>query len=217
MERRQSDVLIHRQAQEATVQVRSPFMSRRNFATLTWAAAAGAAIASSTRLRADDFGEGSPTASQTATGAAGASQPTIPAPDSLKSEHLMDLVLQTEGNARVTYGAHTIVAVTGGTFEGPRLKGTVAGPGADWPLRVDDRLRILDVRTILVTDDDQRIYCSYRGVVYTPAAGQGQQYWRITPIFETSSEKYAWLNRIVAVGVRYSVPQRVAYRVFQIL
>ena len=82
---------------------------------------------------------------------------------------------------------------------------------------VDDRLRILDVRTILVTDDDQRIYCSYRGVVYTPAAGQGQQYWRITPIFETSSEKYAWLNRIVAVGVRYSVPQRVAYRVFQSL
>ena len=68
-----------------------------------------------------------------------------------------------------------------------------------------------------MTDDDQRIYASYRGVIYTPAAGQGERYWRTTPIFETDSKKYEWLNHVVAVGVSYTVPQRVAYRIFEIL
>jgi hypothetical protein len=146
----------------------------------------------------------------------GASAPTQK-PDALKSEFLMDLELVTGGGGSGTVGNRSIIAVTGGTFEGPKLKGRVMSPGADWPVTAGDGLRILDVRTVLMTDDEQRIYCSYRGVVYTPAAGQGERYWRITPAFETASEKYAWLNRIVAVGVSYTVPQRVSYRIFQIL
>lgn len=137
-------------------------------------------------------------------------------PDSLKSEFLLDLVLETA--PAVVIGNRTVVAVTGGTFEGPKLRGKVIGPGADWPLRVSDTLRVLDVRTILVTDDEQKIYMSYRGVIATPPQGQsGERYWRTTPIFETDSAKYAWLTRIVAVGVSFTVPQRVSYRVFQIL
>lgn len=136
-------------------------------------------------------------------------------PESLRSEFLMDLVLET--SPAVTIGDRTAVAVTGGTFEGPKLKGTVIGPGADWPLRMSDSLRILDVRTILVTDDNQKIYMTYRGVIHTPPAGQGERYWRTTPIFETDAPKYKWLTEIVAVGVSYTVPQRVAYRIFQIL
>jgi hypothetical protein len=108
-----------------------------------------------------------------------------------------------------------VVGVVGGTFEGPTLKGTVVGPGADWPLRINDTLRVLDVRTLLVTDDDAKIYATYRGIIHTPPGGE--RYWRTTPIFETDAPKYAWLNSIVAVGVSYTVPQRVAYRIFQIL
>ena len=143
----------------------------------------------------------------------GAAPAAIPRPDGLKSEFLMDLILET--TPAIAIGNRTVVNVVGGTFEGPKLKGKVIGPGADWPLRVNDTLRVLDVRTLLVTDDDAKIYTTYRGIIHTPPGGQ--RYWRTTPIFETDAPKYAWLNTIVAVGVSFTVPQRVAYRVFQIL
>lgn len=127
----------------------------------------------------------------------------------------MDLILETQPS--VSLGARTVVAVSGGTFEGPKLRGKVLPPGADWPLAVKPDLRILDVRTLLVTDDNERIYMTYRGVIYTPPAGQGERYWRTTPIFETDAKKYEWLTRAVFVGVSFQVPQRVSYRVFQIL
>ncbi len=126
----------------------------------------------------------------------------------------MDLILETA--PAVTIGARTVVGVTGGTFEGPKLKGKVVGPGADWPMRVSDTLRILDVRTILVTDDDQKIYMTYRGVIRMPPAGQqGERYWRTTPIFETDSKKYEWMTQIVAVGVSFTMPQRVCLQDFR--
>jgi hypothetical protein len=136
-------------------------------------------------------------------------------PAALKAEFLLDMILETGGLGSGPVGSRNIVAVTGGTFEGPKLKGTVLGPGGDWVTNVNPTLRVLDVRTIFVTDDNQRIYVTYRGVISTP---QGQpMYWRTTPVFETSSEKYTWLNGIVAVGVPFTVPNRVSYRVFQIL
>jgi hypothetical protein len=52
-------------------------------------------------------------------------------------------------------------------------------------------------------------------VLYTPQGGE--RYWRTTPYFETASEKYAWLNSIVTVGIGYTVPMKVPYRIFQIL
>jgi hypothetical protein len=143
----------------------------------------------------------------------GSAPAAIPRPDALRSEFLMDLILET--SPAIGIGNRTVVNVGGGTFEGPKLKGTVIGPGADWPLRVSDTLRVLDVRTLLVTDDNAKIYTTYRGLIHTPPGGE--RYWRTTPIFETDAPKYAWLNSIVAVGVSYSVPQRVAYRIFQIL
>jgi hypothetical protein len=148
--------------------------------------------------------------------AGGAAQSAdVQRPDALKSEFLMDLNLETQ--PAISLGARTAVAVTGGTFEGPKLRGKVISPGADWPLAISSTLRILDVRTLLVTDDDQRIYMTYRGVIYTPPAGQGARYWRTVPIFETDSKKYEWLTQAVFVGVSFPVPQRVSYRIFQIL
>jgi hypothetical protein len=91
----------------------------------------------------------------------------------------------------------------------------VLPPGGDWPQTVSGNVRVLDVRALLVTDDDQRIYMTYKGVMYTPPGGS--LYWRTTPYFETASEKYAWLNSIVCVGVGYTVPTKVPYRIFQIL
>jgi hypothetical protein len=36
-------------------------------------------------------------------------------------------------------------------------------------------------------------------------------------IFETDSKKYEWLTQAVFVGVSVQVPQRVSYRIFQVL
>jgi hypothetical protein len=136
-------------------------------------------------------------------------------PAALKSEFLMDMILETQ--PAVSIGQRTVVGVTGGTFEGPRLRGKVISPGADWPLVINQNLRVLDVRTLLVTDDDAKIYMTYRGVIYTPPAGQGERYWRTVPIFETDSKKYEWLTQAVFVGVSFQIPQRVSYRIFQIV
>ena len=181
-------------------------MTRRRFAELGATAATGLGLTGLSGLTLDAQGRGA--------GAAPA-QPS-PRPETLKSEFLMDLILETA--PAVAIGPRTVVAVTGGTFEGPKLKGKVIGPGADWPMRISDTMRVLDVRTILQTDDDQKIYMTYRGVIRTPAPGQqGERYWRTTPIFETDSKKYEWITQIVAVGVSFTIPQRVCYRIFEIV
>ncbi len=151
--------------------------------------------------------------------AAGSARARAQAPaadDKLQSELLIDLVLDTQPAHNVgSIGVNrVIVPVSGGTFEGPKLKGTVL-PGGDWIIRRPDGSSVLDVRIILQTDDGQKIYMQYRGVSYTPK--DGAQYWRIVPVFETGADKYSWLNNIVSVGVHRTLPGRVAYRIYQIL
>jgi hypothetical protein len=166
-----------------------PDISRRGFAALALAASGGAVI--------------------------GAQAPA--ADDKLQSEFLIDLILDTQAANNVgSLGVNrVIVPESGGTFEGPKLKGTVVGPGGDWIVRRPDGSSVLDVRIILQTEDGQKIYMTYRGISVTPQGGA--QYWRIVPVFETGSDKYTWLNNIVAVGVHRTMPGKVAYRIFQIL
>jgi len=171
--------------------------SRRDFARLGAAAGLGLGLPSSLAA------------------AQQAAPPASPRPEALKSEFLLDMILETNGAAIGTIGTRTIVSVTGGTFEGPKLKGTVLPPGADYVTSITPTFRKLDVRTIFLTDDQQKIYVTYGGVLSTPTGGE--RYWRTTPMFETGAEKYKWLNEIVCVGVPFDVPNRVSYRVFRIL
>src|SRR5262249_3650496 len=125
-------------AREATVN--EGRISRRRFAELGATAATGLGLVGLSGLTVD---------AQQGRGAAAATPASSARPESLKSEFLMDLILETA--PAVTLGPRTVVGVTGGTFEGPKLKGKVIGPGADWPMRISDTMRVLDVRTILVT------------------------------------------------------------------
>ena len=135
----------------------------------------------------------------------------------LQSELLFDLVFDKGAvNAIDAAGAKRyVVAVAGGTFEGPKLKGTIIGPGGDWMTGRNDGSAVLDLRMLLQTDDAQKIYMNCRGIAYTPQGGS--LYARILPMFETGAAKYAWMNNIVAVGVYRPVQNRIAYRVYQIL
>ena len=129
----------------------------------------------------------------------------------LESEFLMELSLDVA--EQLDAGNTSIAPVTGGTFGGPRLKGTVRDGGADWITQVSGHSS-LDVRITLDTDDGAIIYMTYTGVVARSDAGL---YWRVRPIFQTASEKYDWINHIVCVGKSKQIPGKVAYDIFQIL
>ena len=128
---------------------------------------------------------------------------------------------------KTPYGQRKIYNVRGGTFEGPRLRGTILPGGGDWLMERSDDTSVLDVRISFRTGDDALIYVSYRGLVYLPPparakweAGQEMQwseyYFRIAPFFETSAEKYLWLNKVMAIGVGEFTTHSVDYTVYEI-
>jgi hypothetical protein len=133
--------------------------------------------------------------------------------DKLQSEFLLRLALQTRPPNAV--GNRLIVPVAGGTFEGPKLKGTIVEPSGDWIVKRADGANVLDVRLVLQTDDDQKIYMSWHGIAY-PMQGGGLHA-RIAPVFETGAARYAWLNNVLAIGVYQPMPGKVSYRVYEIL
>lgn len=124
-------------------------------------------------------------------------------------------------------GTRRMVEVVGGSFEGPRLRGKVVR-GGDWSLVGSDRALRLDSRSTLRTDDGAFLYLSYRGVRHGPPevmqalldgakVPSSAYYFRTAPVFETGAEKYAWLNRIIAVGVGERGPTGPCYTIHEIL
>ena len=149
----------------------------------------------------------------------------------LKSEYLCTMTVTVEALhdvGAIPSGTRHVDMLGGGRFEGPRLSGEVLPGGMDQKLIRSDGAMNPNVRLVLKTDDGALIYVHYTGVRYgTPevmariAAGEvvdpSEYYLRNTPYFETASEKYDWLNRIVAVGIGRRMPDHAAYDVFEIL
>ena len=126
-------------------------------------------------------------------------------------------------------GTRRIIPISGGSFEGDRLRGIVLPQAAgDWLLDRADGSSQQDARLTLQTDDGALIFMSYRGVRFVSpevsariARGErvdaSEYYHRVALFFETASERYGWLNRIVSVGVGDRTPTGVSYRVFEVL
>ena len=129
----------------------------------------------------------------------------------LESEFMMELLLDVA--EQVDAGHTRIAPVSGGTFSGPGLNGTVLSGGADWITQVSGH-SALDVRITLETDDGAHIYMTYRGIVHN---GENGLYWRVTPLFSTTSEEYDWVNHVICVGKSKQVEGKVAYDIFRIL
>lgn len=149
----------------------------------------------------------------------------------LRSEYLMTITVTVDalhdiGN--VPLGLRHIDILGEGHFEGPRLKGTVLPGGMDQKIFRSDGAMHPNVRLVLKTDDDALIHVHYTGLRYgTPDVmkriadgadvSPDEYYLRNTPMFETASKKYDWLNRIIAVGVGRRLPDSAAYDVFEVL
>jgi len=120
-----------------------------------------------------------------------------------------------------------IGVIQGGSFEGERLSGDVL-TGNDWQsVRTDSCIK-LDVRLVLKTTDGELIVMTYTCLRAGPPSviekldkgeevDPGSYYFRMNPIFETSSKKYDWMNRIIAVGTGIRRADGPVYSIFEVL
>ena len=105
------------------------------------------------------------------------------------------------GIENTQHGRRTIVPITGGTFEGPRLKGTILNGGADYQLNGEKRTELEAIYCIR-TDDGVNIHVRNKGIIYDgkDADGRPTFYFRAAPQFEAPADsKYGWLNNALFV------------------
>ncbi|KAL2071501.1 hypothetical protein VTL71DRAFT_12736 [Oculimacula yallundae] len=91
-------------------------------------------------------------------------------------------------------GTRVAIPIIGGTFSGPKLKGTIINLGADWGLTDSFGVFNPDTRYGLKTSDGANIFIQTSG----PAKSDGIH---LRLLFETGHANYTWLNHIVAVGL----------------
>lgn len=99
------------------------------------------------------------------------------------------------------HGRRTVIPITGGTFEGPLLKGTIINGGADYQLNAENRTE-LEAIYCIKTDDGIYIHVRNRGIIANgkDADGKPSFYFRAAPQFEAPADsKYGWLNNALFV------------------
>ena len=93
-----------------------------------------------------------------------------------------------------------MIPITGGTFEGPGIKGTIVPGGWDWQLVRADGCVQIHADYMLKTDDGVIINVVNDGALCMPEAGQPPKPARTSPRFEVPLGKYTWLGQTAFVG-----------------
>lgn len=104
---------------------------------------------------------------------------------------------ETFGINNTQHGRRTVIPITGGTFEGPGIKGTIVNGGADYQLANADGRTELEAIYCIKTDDGVYIHVRNRGIIASTkdADGKPSFYFRCAPQFEAPADsKYGWLN-----------------------
>ena len=96
-------------------------------------------------------------------------------------------------------GDRLIIPITGGTFEGPDIRGEVLPMGWDWQLRRADGCTDVEADYFLRTDDGVVINIVNTGVICPPDE-DGPRPVRTQPRFEAPLGKYEWLGQGAFVG-----------------
>lgn len=126
-------------------------------------------------------------------------------------ERLSSMPLELAFQAIVTLGpAETVgvtplgkrvrIPITGGTFTGPRIGGTILPEGMDWQLIRADGFTLVEAAYLMREKDGTLIHIVNKGV-----AGNG--YVRTTPVFEVPLGPHQWLNESVFTGTIGPVPE----------
>jgi len=125
-------------------------------------------------------------------------------------------------------GERRVVAITGGTFEGPRLQGTIVPGGADWQIVRADGVLDIDARYALRTEAGVLIRVLSQGYRHGPpeilaALGRGEEvparkyFFRTVMRFETGAPALQWLNRTIAVATAQRKARQVLLEAYQLL
>ncbi len=94
------------------------------------------------------------------------------------------------------HGRRTVIPITGGTFEGPNIQGTIVNGGADYQLNAENRTE-LEAIYCIKTDDGIYIHVRNRGIITNGKDENGRPtfYFRCAPQFEAPADsKYGWMN-----------------------
>ena len=151
----------------------------------------------------------------------------------LNGDWLCDVELiaspDSPGTIDSPWGATSVGYIESGEFRGPKLNGRVLPGGGDWPaVSVDGENNFqVNVRAVWETDDGAQLYVQYYGFIVVPgellgpadalaALDPAEYYFRTAPTFRTGDERYAWLNKVLCVGVGRFTEKGLGYRIFQI-
>ena len=149
----------------------------------------------------------------------------------LQFEFLMNVAadvgeLMTMGGG--PFGERRMVGITGGSFEGPQLKGTIVPGGADWQIVRADGVLDIDARYALRTGTGALIRVVSQGYRHGPpevlaALGRGEDvpaqkyFFRTVMRFETGAPDLQWLNHTIAVATAQRKARQVLLSVHRLL
>jgi len=124
-------------------------------------------------------------------------------------------------------GELRVVPFVSGSFEGPRLRGTLLPGGTDWQRVRSDGVLEISAHYLLETDQGERIEVISQGLRYAPpavmarlAAGElvprGEYYFRTAIRLTTAAPRLERLNRILVVSVGERSKSAVRLELFEV-
>ena len=125
-------------------------------------------------------------------------------------------------------GERRIIAIVGGSFEGPELRGEVLSGGADWQIVRRDGVLDLDARYALKEERGGIVRVTSQGyrhgspeVLAALARGDevdpAKYFFRTVMRFETGAPGLAWLNKTIAVATAERKARRVLLDAYRLL
>mgnify|MGYP003441984459 FL=1 len=120
------------------------------------------------------------------------------------TKHIWDAkVLIGEGVelGKTKYGTRRMIPITGGTFKGVDIEGTVLPGGADFQVTRADGDTEFTARYMLKTNDGVLLQVINRALFHPPADAKGVPYMRSVLELEAPSDsRYAYLNHAIFLG-----------------
>jgi hypothetical protein len=150
----------------------------------------------------------------------------LPEPHLTKIFRLEASLGEALDGGNVAWGRRRIVPLTGGTFAGPELNGTLLpGASADWQIVLRDGTALGDIRYTLQTEHGDLLYVRSHGVRHGSAEvlarlNRGEEVDASEYVFRTSTEietatpEFDWLNKGVFISVAGRQPGGVIYEVY---
>lgn len=129
-------------------------------------------------------------------------------------EYAFEIRVDVDTDVHLGRGPHEVLAftpITGGTVDGPLLRGVVLPGGGDWSVERDGTHQ-LEARYLLRADDGAAIDILNRG--YYREEDDGAPYFRTAPVFQTDAPAHSWLSRHQFIGLARDEDEQIRIRVY---